>query len=122
MKNIVILALLMAGLSACVSHQPEVTHEFVRTDGRDFTINAALAQQERIDATICTGEVNKAKASMPSTYSPSVFEEVNMEINQSQALDAVASGCMAEKGYLYVRSDEAAATRAEFAKTAGKRK
>lgn len=122
MKHSVILALATASLCACVSRQPEVAYEFVRTDGRDFTTDTALAQQERIDATICTGEVNKAKAAMPPAYSPNMFEQVNMEINQSRALDAIASGCMAERGYLYVRSDQAAAIRAEFAKTDGKRK
>lgn len=122
LKEVVVLALGAVLLCGCVSRQPDVTYEWVRADGRDANTNSALFQQRRIDATICVGEMNKSKAEMPPAYSPNMFEQVGMEINQTRTLDAVVSGCMAEKGYLLVPADQVAATRAEFAKASGKRK
>ncbi|MBJ7405941.1 MAG: hypothetical protein JHD07_22565 [Bradyrhizobium sp.] len=73
--------------------------------------------QFEVDRTACLGERNKAALSGVSVASGGLAAAVAAQ-ERSNAADTVGQGCMAEKGYLLVREDEADAKRAELARVA----
>lgn len=104
-------------LGSCATAPPM---SWLRTDGRPSASDPVLAQQFQLDKTICLGEREKADLSGVSVTQGGIAGMVASQ-NRSQAADAVAQGCMAEKGYVLVRQDEAAAKAAEFAAVAAEK-
>ena len=82
--------------------------------------NPAYTQQFEIDRTICLGEMQKANASGVVVTSGG-FAGVVAAQQRSDALGDVAKGCMAQKGYLLVRADQAGPTAEQLAATAPQR-
>ncbi|MGY3622002.1 hypothetical protein [Bradyrhizobium sp. USDA 10063] len=87
---------------------------WVRADGQRANGNPALITQFELDSNSCLGEHNKAALS-GVMVSGGGLAGVAAEIKRSNAADTVARGCMAEKGYLQVPEDQAAAKQAELA-------
>jgi hypothetical protein len=90
---------------------------WVRTDGQRMADNPVLLQQGQIDRTICLGEREKADLSGVNVTRGGLVGIVAAQ-NRSDAADAVAQGCMAEKGYVFVPEDQAEAQRQQFASVA----
>ncbi|HML06612.1 MAG TPA: hypothetical protein VK430_00590 [Xanthobacteraceae bacterium] len=90
---------------------------WVRTDGKNAAADPVLAQQFQIDKTICLGEREKADLS-GVTVSQGGIAGIVAAQNRANAADAVAKGCMAEKGYVQVPEDQAEAQRQQFADVA----
>ena len=86
------LAALVAG---CAAASQNMT--WIRGDGRAVLGDAVLMRRFDVDRTICFGERQKA------------------------AVDAIARGCMAQRGYLLVPQNEAAARSAELAAIAAEK-
>jgi hypothetical protein len=106
-----IVAALCAALSGCAA-APKML--WVRADGQRANGNPALITQFELDSTSCLSERNKAALS-GVTVSGGGLAGVAAQIDRSNAADTVARGCMAEKGYLQVPEDQAAAKQAELA-------
>ncbi len=87
---------------------------WVRIDGQRVSTNPVLLQQAEVDKTICLGERQKAGLSGVTVASGGIAGAIAMQ-ERTQAADQVAAGCMAEKGYLMVPEDQAAAKIAELA-------
>ena len=85
------LAALLAG---CAASQ---NMTWIRGDGQAMLGDAVLMRQFDVDRTICFGQQQKA------------------------AVDAIARGCMAQRGYLLVPKNEAAARLAERAALAAEK-
>ena len=89
----------MAGTPA--ANTPKRT--WVRTDGKRGAGDPVLQQQFEKDRIACRGEQQKANPSRP----------VGAQ-NRIEASSEVGADCMAAKGYLLVREDEAEAKRQEL--------
>jgi hypothetical protein len=98
-------------LSACAAPPRMV---WLRTDGQLTWDDPVVTQQFQIDSTICLGEREKADLS-GVTVTQGGFAGVVAAQNRAGAANAVARGCMAEKGYVQVREDEAPAKQQELA-------
>jgi hypothetical protein len=85
---------LAAVLAGCTASQ---NMTWIRGDGQAMLGAAVLMRQFDVDRTICFGEQQKA------------------------AVDAIARGCMAQRGYLLVPKNEAAARLAERAALAAEK-
>jgi nicotinamide mononucleotide (NMN) deamidase PncC len=109
--------LLVLGLSACASSEPRMA--WIRVDGQTLNGNPALSQQIEVDQTICSGEGAKAELNS-STPEGSFTGFTGPTARQIRAKDGyeVFTGCMAAKGYVAVREDQAEAKRQEFATVA----
>lgn len=90
---------------------------WLRVDGQTVRENPVFQTQAEIDGTSCLGERNKAALS-GVTFAGGGIAGAVAAADRSNAADTVARGCMAEKGYLLVREDEADAKRAELARVA----
>lgn len=90
---------------------PKMT--WLRVDGQRSVDNPAVRTQYELDSTACLGERNKASLS-GVTVSGGGLAGLAAQIDRSNAADTVARGCMAEKGYLLVPEEQAAAKRAEL--------
>ncbi|RXG88734.1 hypothetical protein EAS61_29140 [Bradyrhizobium zhanjiangense] len=90
---------------------------WVRVDGQSSRDNPVLQTQFEVDRTACLGERNKAALSGVTVASGGLAATMAAQ-DRSNAADTVGQGCMAEKGYLLVREDEADAKRAELARVA----
>jgi hypothetical protein len=86
------LAVLVAG---CAAASQNMT--WIRGDGQAMLGDAVRMRQFDVDRRICFGEGQKA------------------------AMDAIARGCMAQRGYLLVPQDEAAARSAKLAAIAAEK-
>lgn len=109
--GIVVLCAVLGGCAAA----PKMG--WVRVDGQSSRDNPVLMTQFEVDRTACLGERNKAALSGVSVASGGLAAAVAAQ-ERSNAADTVGQGCMAEKGYLLVREDEADAKRAELARVA----
>jgi hypothetical protein len=78
-------------LSACVTTSTVPEMAWVRTDGRKIAGDPALLQQGKSDIAACDANLN------------------------SGTTTASARGCMAQKGYVLVRRDQAEDVRAAYA-------
>lgn len=87
---------------------------WLRADGQRASENAALRTQFELDGTACLGERNKASLS-GVTVAGGGLAGVAAAVERSEAADTVRRGCMAEKGYLLVPEDQAAAKQAQLA-------
>lgn len=110
MRKIAIAALCVA-LGGCAA-APKMG--WVRVDGQSARENPVLATQFEVDTTSCLGERNKAALS-GATVAGGGIAGAMAAADRSNAADTVARGCMAEKGYLLIKEDEAEAKRAELA-------
>jgi hypothetical protein len=91
--------------------------QWIRTDGKRAAGDPVLAQQFDVDRTVCLGERQKAALSGVTIGSGGWAAAVAAQ-DRSNSADAVAKGCMAEKGYLLVPEEEAETRRAEMAAVA----
>jgi hypothetical protein len=73
-----------------------------------------LAQQFDVDRTVCLGERQRAALSGVTIASGGLAAAMAAQ-DRGNSADAVARGCMADKGYLMVPEDQAEAKRAEMA-------
>ena len=91
---------------------------WLRTDGASQSGNPSFAKKFEIDRTICIGETQKAGVGAPIVYSNgSLTSQVSAAIvssQQSSALNDVMRGCMAQRGYVLVPKDKAAAIAAQY--------
>lgn len=108
------IAALCVALGGCAAAPKMV---WLRVDGQTVRENPVLQTQAEIDGTSCLGERNKAALSGVTVASGGLAGAM-AAADRSNAADTVARGCMAEKGYLLVREDEAEAKRAELARVA----
>jgi hypothetical protein len=83
------------------------------TDGQTAKENPALASQFEIDKTVCEGDMQKANLS-GTTFCQGVGC-VGASIDRGNAMQTVGKGCMAQRGYVQVPEEQAAAKSAEFA-------
>jgi hypothetical protein len=119
MRNVLLVVLAAATLAACATAPPPML--WVRTDGQKATENPVLASQGEIDRTVCLGERQKATLSGVTIANGGLAAAMAAQERGSSA-DAVARGCMAEKGYLLVPADQADAKSAELAAVAAEKR
>jgi hypothetical protein len=115
--SLLCLAFLVGGCQS-VPEDPEV---WVRIDGQKGAGNPVLMQQYEVDSTICLGQTQQSAVGMAPIYYQGVAGAIGASVIQSQrnaALTDVVKGCMAQKGYMRVRSSQAEAMRARFAENA----
>ncbi|SCB35975.1 hypothetical protein GA0061099_1005403 [Bradyrhizobium yuanmingense] len=105
---------LCAALGGCAA-APKMG--WVRVDGQSSRDNPVLQTQFEVDRTACLGERNKAALSGVTVAGSGLAGAIAAQ-ERTNAADTVGQGCMAEKGYLLVREDEADAKRAELARVA----
>ena len=98
MLRIGCVLLASATLTGCANEfpQPQPKMVWLRLDGQRGVGSPALTQQFETDRTACLGGT----------------QQVN---GPSQAVDAPAKACMAEKGYIQVAEDQAEAKSQELA-------
>jgi hypothetical protein len=90
-----------AALGGCATAPPPM--QWLRTDGKRAAGDPVLAQQFDIDRTVCLGERQKAALS-GVTIASGTFAAPLAAQDRGNSADAVAKGCMAEKGYVLVRA------------------
>ena len=100
-RIVLLFALLLVG---CAKPQP--TMIWIRLDGQRASSSPALQQQFETDKTICLGRMQQANLSGVSVYQGGIYGAIAMS-QRAQAADAVARGCMAERGYELVPLDQA---------------
>jgi hypothetical protein len=93
---------------------------WLRADGQPAANDPVLTQQFQMDKTICLGQREKADLS-GVTVTQGGFAGIVAAQNRTNAADAVAQGCMAEKGYVLVREDEVAEKQQELAAIAAEK-
>jgi hypothetical protein len=104
-------------ISACQTMPPAQEPLWVRTDGRPMTANTSLHRQGELDRTICWGRTQQAAAGIAPVYYSGLVGAIAagaIVSQQQQALVDVMKGCMAERGYVLVPADQAAAVAANF--------
>jgi hypothetical protein len=104
-------------VSACAT-APKML--WLRADGQRAATDPVLAQQFQMDRTICLGQREKADLSGVTVTQGGIAGIVAAQ-NRTNAADAVAQGCMAEKGYVLVREDEVAEKQQELAAIAAEK-
>jgi hypothetical protein len=104
-------------LTACATKPPPV---WMRTDGLSAVNDPVLGQQFQIDRTVCLGEREKADLS-GVTVTQGGLVGIAAAQNRANAADAVAAGCMAQKGYVLVPAEQVPAKQAEFAAIASEK-
>jgi hypothetical protein len=108
---------LAVGLAACATKPPPV---WLRTDGTSAAGDPVLAQQFEIDRTVCLGERERADLSGVTVAQGGLIGMAAAQ-NRANAADAVAQGCMAQKGYILVPAEMAAAKSQELAAIAAEK-
>jgi hypothetical protein len=109
----VVLAAL--ALASCAPHMI-----YLRADGQVAANDPVLHQQFEMDRTVCQGELQKANVS-GVTYTGGGLIGALALAERSQSVDQVGQGCMASRGYVLVREDEAPAKQQELASIAAER-
>ena len=112
MKRSIVVALLASSLVSCAKPAPEMV--WIRLDGQRASTNPVLAQQFETDRTICLGKTQQANLSGVAIYQGGIHGAIAMN-ERAQAADAVARGCMAEKGYEFVPLEQAELRRQQLA-------
>jgi len=85
----------------------------IRTDGQPIAGNPVLQHAYETDEAICRSEMQEASMSGSTFSNGSLASLVNQMERQDLATEALRR-CLAQKGYVIVRQDEAAAKSAEF--------
>jgi hypothetical protein len=112
MRNLLFALLGASMLAGCATAPPPMA--WIRTDGQRAAGDPVLAQQFDVDRTVCLGERQKAALS-GVTVANGGFAAAIAAQDRGNSADAVAKGCMAEKGYFMVPEDQAEERRAEMA-------
>lgn len=115
MRTVALLCVAVA-LTACAAPQTI----YLRADGQDIASDPLLRQQLDMDQTICQGEQQKASLGAKNLTGQG-WDQVVAAANRSDAAVQVRQGCMAEKGYVAVPEDQAAAKRQELAAVAAEK-
>lgn len=102
-------------LASCAPHMI-----YLRADGVAPASDMVLNQQFEMDRTVCQGDMQKANVS-GVTIAGGGMAGVVAASNRNAALGQVGQGCMAEKGYVLVREDQAAAKSQELAAVAAEK-
>jgi hypothetical protein len=105
-------ALILAG---CAPHTI-----YLRADGMSPASDPVLNQQFDMDRTVCQGDMQKASLS-GVTFAGGGLAGVAAQANRNEAAGQVGQGCMAEKGYVLVREDQAQAKSQELAAIAAEK-
>lgn len=105
--------LLCAGTLAAGGCSEPVRSVVIRTDGQSIADNPVLRHAYNTDEVICLGEMEKASLS-GVTVTNSDLARIVSQVDRQSAAYTVLRGCLAQRGYLIVREDEAEAKRAEF--------
>jgi len=79
-----------------------------------------MQQQFEMDRTVCQGEMNKADLS-GVTFTGGGMAGAFAAAGRAQEAGQVGQGCMAAKGYVLVREDQAAAKQQELAAIAAEK-
>jgi hypothetical protein len=114
--RIVIAMALAISVGGCAAAPKTI---WLRADGQGGR-DPVLAQQFEIDRTICQGERQRADLS-GTTFTGGGLAGIAAAQQRSNSADQVASGCMAQKGYVLVLETEAAAKQQEFAEIAAEK-
>ncbi len=114
MRIVFVLPVALA-LAGCASHMI-----YLRADGISPASDPVLNQQFEMDRTICQGDMQKANVS-GVTFTGGGVAGVIAANNRNQAVGQVGQGCMAEKGYVLVKEDEAAYKSQELAAIAAEK-
>jgi hypothetical protein len=93
---------------------------YLRADGQVAANDPVLRQQFEMDRTVCRGEMQKADLS-GVTFTGGGLAGAVAAAERGQAAGQVAQGCMASKGYVLVREDEAPAKQQELAAIAAEK-
>jgi hypothetical protein len=93
---------------------------WLRADGVAPGADPVLNQQFEMDRTICNGDMQKANLS-GVTFAGGGLVGVAAANNRNAAMGQVGQGCMAEKGYVIVRVDQAGAKSQELAAIAAEK-
>jgi hypothetical protein len=96
MRNLLLAALAASILAACATAPPPMA--WVRTDGQRAAGDPVLAQQFDVDRTVCLGERQRAALS-GVTIANGGFAAAMAAQERGNSADAVARGCMADKGW-----------------------
>jgi hypothetical protein len=104
-------------LSACAT-APKML--WLRADGQTTINDPVLTQQFQMDRTVCLGQREKADLSGVTIAQGGIAGVVAAQ-NRANAADAVAQGCMAEKGYVLVSEEQAEEKRQELAAVAAEK-
>jgi hypothetical protein len=93
---------------------------YLRADGQMAAGDPVLQQQFEMDRTICQGDMQKANLS-GVTLSGGGLAGLAAAADRGQAAGQVAQGCMAERGYVLVREDQAPAKQQELSAIAAEK-
>jgi hypothetical protein len=102
-------------LTACAPHTL-----YLRADGVPPASDPVLNQQFEMDRTICQGDLQKANLS-GVTFTTGGLAGIAAASNRAAAAGQVGQGCMAEKGYVLVKEDDAPAKSQELAAIAAEK-
>jgi hypothetical protein len=110
-------AIIVAGCAT----QPPPRMVWIRTDGQG-TSDPVRAQQFEIDRMVCNGDTSKAGLAGLNPVTPyKGGYSVSVDAERTALSNNVMHGCMADKGYVLVREDEAEARTAQFAAVAAEK-
>jgi hypothetical protein len=104
---------MLAGALLLFGCAQQVKQSWVRLDGQSIRENPLFLQQYETDSMICTGETQKANL-QSNAYCQGIAGCVVAGAVRGNQLQTVANGCMAQKGYVLVPEDQAAAKAAEL--------
>jgi hypothetical protein len=107
-------------LAAILAGCAQQRFTFVRLDGKPVS-DPVLSSQFEVDRAVCAGDREKASLS-GTTFSGGGFAGMMARNERGQSADAVANGCMAQRGYLSVPEEQAAQKAAELAAVDAERK
>jgi hypothetical protein len=93
---------------------------YLRADGQSIRGDPVMQQQFEMDRTVCQGEMNKADLS-GVTFTGGGLAGAFAAAGRAQEAGQVGQGCMAAKGYVLVREDQAAAKQQELAAIAAEK-
>jgi hypothetical protein len=96
-----VLAFAALALAGCAQHML-----YLRADGVAPGSDPVLNQQFEMDRTVCNGDMQKANLS-GVTFAGGGLAGAVAAANRGEAAGQVGQGCMAEKGYVLVREDQA---------------
>jgi hypothetical protein len=86
----------------------------IRSDGQSMADNPVLRHAYTTDELVCIGEMQKASLSGVTVTGGGGLANYIAQSDRNSAANAVLRGCLAQRGYVIVREDEAAAKTAEY--------
>lgn len=101
-------AAIAVAVTGCATAPPPVQKVWVRTDGQRSADNPALKQEFELAKTACFGQANAAGLSGTQLCRGPVDCSIQAD-QRTSAQISVLEGCMADRGYTWVREDQAEA-------------